>query len=117
MNHNSSYRIHNPRSDLEQLEANRSYLRIGQLCISKAFASKRIHQDIGGCRQQHTKLNNNRPGQFYEEQYIIPIDIIKDKNGAGDPSLTKATVLFTSQPGKMIGHVFLLRVVHTEKKP
>jgi hypothetical protein len=44
------------------------------------------------------KLDNNKPGEFFEEAYSIPAEITRGRS--------KITVRFQARPGKMAGGVF-----------
>ena len=52
------------------------------------------------------RLQNNRPGQFYDEVYPIPELLTKGKN--------KVTVKFQAHPGAWAGGVFELRTIKTK---
>lgn len=51
------------------------------------------------------KLDNNRPGEFYEETYAIPERITRGKE--------KVIVKFQAHPGKMAGGVFGCKILRT----
>lgn len=52
------------------------------------------------------KLQNNRPGQFYDETYAIPQELTQGKE--------KVTVRFQAKPGKTAGGVFEVRTLMKE---
>ena len=52
------------------------------------------------------RLDNNRPGEFYEETYSIPERVTRGKE--------KVTVNFQARPGKMAGGVFGCRILRPE---
>lgn len=52
------------------------------------------------------KLENNRPGKFYEETYPLPAELLKDKQSV--------TVKFQGHPGATAGGVFGVRVLKAQ---
>ncbi len=53
---------------------------------------------IGGAKLATVKLDNNKPGAFYEETYPIPATMTQGR--------TNITVRFQAHPGKLAGGVF-----------
>jgi hypothetical protein len=51
-----------------------------------------------GRRLATVKLDNNKPGEFYEESYSVPVELTRGKE--------QITVRFQAHPGKMAGGVF-----------
>lgn len=51
-----------------------------------------------GERLATLRLDNNKPGEFYEETYPVPVQVTRGKQ--------KITVKFQAHPGKMAGGVF-----------
>ncbi len=60
---------------------------------------------VDGRKLATQKLDNNRPGQFYEETYRIPVEMTQARQ--------KITVRFQANPGKMAGGVFACAVLAT----
>ncbi|MHC4654596.1 MAG: beta-L-arabinofuranosidase domain-containing protein [Planctomycetota bacterium] len=58
---------------------------------------------VEGTKLVTQRLQNNRPGEFYDEVYPIPELLTKDKN--------KVTVKFQAHPGAWAGGVFELRTI------
>ena len=61
---------------------------------------------VDGTRIATQKLNNNKPGKFYDEVYAVPPELTKGKE--------KATVRFQAHPGNTAGGVFDLRMLRKE---
>jgi hypothetical protein len=57
---------------------------------------------VDGVKLTTQRLQNNKPGKFYEETYLLPTDLTKDKD--------QLTVKFQAHPGAWAGGVFGLRV-------
>ncbi|HPS03679.1 MAG TPA: hypothetical protein PLA90_19255, partial [Candidatus Sumerlaeota bacterium] len=54
-------------------------------------------------------LEHNKPGQFFDEKYLIPAKLTQGK--------AQVTVRFQAQPGKWAGGVFGLRMVRQNETP
>jgi len=59
--------------------------------------------DVDGQRVATVKLDNNRPGEFYEETYPIPPQLTRGRE--------KITIRFQARPGKIAGGIFGCAVV------
>jgi DUF1680 family protein len=58
---------------------------------------------VNGTPAATVRLDHNRPGEFYDEEYALPEAALAGK--------TKATVTFQAHPGKIAGGVFDVRLV------
>ena len=52
------------------------------------------------------KLNNNRPGEFYDAAYALPAELVRGKD--------KVTVKFSAHPGNLAGGIYDVRVLRTQ---
>jgi hypothetical protein len=52
------------------------------------------------------KLNNNRPGEFYDAAYALPAELVRGKD--------KVTVKFSAHPGNIAGGLYGCRVLRTQ---
>jgi hypothetical protein len=64
---------------------------------------------VDGRKLATLKLDSNKPGEFYEEAYPIPVGITQGKN--------KVTVRFQGHPGKLAGGVFGCAILRNGVNP
>lgn len=58
---------------------------------------------VEGVKIATQRLQNNRPGEFYDETYVIPAEVTRDK--------TAVTVKFQAHPGAIAGGIFGCRIL------
>ena len=64
---------------------------------------------VDGKKLATQRLQNNRPGKFYDEVYPLPASMTKDKEAV--------TVRFQAQPAAWAGGIFGLRVLKAKPSP
>ena len=57
------------------------------------------------------KLDMDKPGEFFEVRYPVPLDLIQGKTDALGQKANKLTVKFQAHPGNTAGGVFGLRIM------
>ena len=62
---------------------------------------------MDGVKLATLKLENNRPGTFYDETYLLPTDLIR--------SNTTVTVKFQAHPGMTAGGIYGCAILKTPK--
>ena len=59
--------------------------------------------EVDGVKIATQQLQNNHPGEFFDENYVIPADVTRDK--------TSVTVKFQAHPGATAGGIFGCRIL------
>jgi uncharacterized protein len=63
---------------------------------------------VGDQKVATQTLNHNRPGEFFDEEYAIPVELTRGKS--------RVTVKFQAQPGNFAGGLFGLRVLRAASR-
>jgi hypothetical protein len=74
-------------------------------------AERRFSVLINGDRIASQRLLNNKPGQFFDESYDIPVDLVAGKTDADGKLIDKVTVQFVAAPNSIAGGVFGIRIL------
>jgi len=64
---------------------------------------------VNGNKLLTQKLDNNRPGEFYEEVYALPRGLARDRD--------TVTIRFQAHPGRTAGGVFGCAIISSEPSP
>ncbi len=91
--------------DLKVLDAQPQELRVNYWGSDTGGREFDISMD--GQKLATLKLDNNKPGEFYEETYPIPAQMTQGKD--------KITVRFQAHPGKMAGGVFGCAILTSQR--
>ncbi|HON93150.1 MAG TPA: glycoside hydrolase family 127 protein [Sedimentisphaerales bacterium] len=92
--------------DLKVLPETQQELRIG--FWGSDAGGREFDILVDGVKLASLKLENNRPGEFYDETYPLPKELLADKKAV--------TVKFQAHPGKTAGGIFGCAVLKSAKK-